>query len=127
MVNVCVYRIHIFVHIYFLCAVQCVGVNKFDAVVNSIYIHIHIYTHTYIRTYLHIHVHNIYIYIYIYIYIMCSSMCTYTYIHICFSCAVQGVGVNKFDVVVDCVGGDDYWQAFKGALKKDGMYTSMYA
>ncbi len=39
---------------------------------------------------------------------------------------LQSAGLTKFDVIVDCVGGDDYWQAFKGSLKADGMCHFAY-
>ena len=38
---------------------------------------------------------------------------------------LMGAGLTKFDVVVDCVGGDDYFQAFKGALTHDGVYVTL--
>jgi NADPH:quinone reductase-like Zn-dependent oxidoreductase len=34
-------------------------------------------------------------------------------------------GLTKFDVIVDCVGGDDYFKAFKGALTHDGVYVTL--
>ena len=36
---------------------------------------------------------------------------------------VKSLGLNKFDVIVDTVGGDDYWSAFKGHLTSDGVYA----
>jgi len=34
-------------------------------------------------------------------------------------------GLTKFDVILDCVGGDDYFKAFKGALTHDGVYVTL--
>jgi len=34
-------------------------------------------------------------------------------------------GLTKYDVIVDCVGGDDYFKAFKGALSHDGVYVTL--
>ena len=34
-------------------------------------------------------------------------------------------GLTKFDVIVDCVGGDDYFKAFKGSLTTDGVYVTL--
>ena len=34
------------------------------------------------------------------------------------------MGYTKFDVIVDTVGGDDYWSAFKDSLKDDGVYVT---
>ena len=31
---------------------------------------------------------------------------------------------SKFDVIVDTVGGDEYWKAFKGSLKDNGVYVT---
>jgi NADPH:quinone reductase-like Zn-dependent oxidoreductase len=36
----------------------------------------------------------------------------------------KAMGYTKFDVIVDTVGGDEYWMAFKDALKADGVYVS---
>jgi len=38
---------------------------------------------------------------------------------------LRSVGGTKFDVVLDCVGGDDYWTAFRPALKADGVYVTL--
>lgn len=37
---------------------------------------------------------------------------------------LQCMSASSCDVIVDCVGGDDYWQAFKGSLAKDGVYVT---
>ena len=37
---------------------------------------------------------------------------------------LECMSANSCDVIVDCVGGDDYWQAFKGSLAKDGVYVT---
>ena len=34
-------------------------------------------------------------------------------------------GLTKFDVILDCVGGDDYFQGFKKALAPDGVYVTL--
>lgn len=39
-----------------------------------------------------------------------------------FLAAVRG---RRFDVVVDCVGGDDYWDAARGLLKPHGTYVTL--
>jgi len=36
----------------------------------------------------------------------------------------KSMGYTKFDVIVDTVGGDEYWMAFKDSLKADGVYVS---
>lgn len=38
---------------------------------------------------------------------------------------LKAVGYTKFDVVVDCVGGDDYWKAFKPHLQPTGVYVTL--
>ena len=38
---------------------------------------------------------------------------------------LTSTGLTKFDVIVDCVGGDDYWQAFKASLKQEGVYVTL--
>jgi NADPH:quinone reductase-like Zn-dependent oxidoreductase len=37
---------------------------------------------------------------------------------------LRSMGYTKFDVIVDTVGGDDYWKAFKDSLKADGVYVT---
>ena len=37
---------------------------------------------------------------------------------------LKAVGYTKFDVILDTVGGDDYWSAFKDSLKPDGVYVT---
>jgi NADPH:quinone reductase-like Zn-dependent oxidoreductase len=36
----------------------------------------------------------------------------------------RSMGYTKFDVILDTVGGDDYWTAFKDSLKDDGVYVT---
>eukprot|EP00961_Rhodomonas_salina_P188984 2549878-Rhodomonas_salina.1 len=38
---------------------------------------------------------------------------------------LKGAGMHAFDVILDCVGGDDYWQAFKGSLSHTGVYVTL--
>eukprot|EP00292_Cryptomonas_paramecium_P008070 CAMPEP_0113663200 /NCGR_PEP_ID=MMETSP0038_2-20120614/1004_1 /TAXON_ID=2898 /ORGANISM="Cryptomonas paramecium" /LENGTH=349 /DNA_ID=CAMNT_0000578189 /DNA_START=22 /DNA_END=1068 /DNA_ORIENTATION=- /assembly_acc=CAM_ASM_000170 len=35
------------------------------------------------------------------------------------------VALARFDVVLDCVGGDDYWQAFRTSLATEGVYVTL--
>jgi len=38
---------------------------------------------------------------------------------------LKSMGYTKLDAIVDCVGGDDYWVAFKPSLKADGVYVTL--
>ncbi|EKX46510.1 hypothetical protein GUITHDRAFT_70530, partial [Guillardia theta CCMP2712] len=38
---------------------------------------------------------------------------------------LKSMGYTKVDAIVDCVGGDDYWVAFKPSLKADGVYVTL--
>jgi len=37
---------------------------------------------------------------------------------------LKAMGYTKFDVIVDTVGGDDYWSAFNSSLKDDGVFVT---
>ena len=38
---------------------------------------------------------------------------------------LKGAGMHTFDVILDCVGGDDYWKAFRGSLSNTGVYVTL--
>jgi len=38
---------------------------------------------------------------------------------------LKSAGLTKFDVILDTVGGDDYWSAFRGSLSHNGVYVTL--